>query len=197
MIRISQAILVEGRYDKIKLSSIFDALIIELNGFGIFKDKEKARLICSLAETRGIIIFTDSDKAGMLIRNHIRSIVKNGKVYNAYIPPIAGKEKRKQHVSAEGLLGVEGIKPEIIINAVKNSGIKEFKSEISPEQRITNTDLFKLGFTGGADSSKKRGRLLSFLNLPQNLSKNSLLKVLEYSYTIDELKEFTAQLERG
>ncbi len=172
MIRISQAILVEGRYDKIKLSSIFDALIIELNGFGIFKDKEKARLICSLAETRGIIIFTDSDKAGMLIRNHIRSIVKNGKVYNAYIPPIAGKEKRKQHVSAEGLLGVEGIKPEIIINAVKNSGIKEFKSEIS-RNRESLTQIYLSWDSQAAQTAAKNGEIAFFFNLPQNLSKKT------------------------
>lgn len=191
MIRLSQAIIVEGKYDKIKLSSIFDALIIELNGFGIFKDREKRELIRLLAETRGIIILTDSDSAGVLIRNHIQNIVKNGKVYNAYIPPKKGKERRKNTPSAEGLLGVEGVEVEDIIAAVEKCGIKEISEPIPDEQRITNTVLFNLGYTGTADSKLKRELLLKYLKLPRNLSKNNLLRFLEYQYTRSQLEEIT------
>lgn len=191
MIRLSQAIIVEGKYDKIKLSSIFDALIIELNGFGIFKDREKRELIRLLAETRGIIILTDSDSAGVLIRNHIQNIVKNGKVYNAYIPPKKGKEKRKNAPSAEGLLGVEGVEVADIITAVEKCSIKEICDPIPDEQRITNTVLYNLGYTGTADSKQKRELLLKYLKLPRNLSKNNLLRFLEYQYTRSQLEEIT------
>lgn len=194
MIKLSQAIIVEGKYDKIKLASIFDALIIELNGFGIFKDKEKAQLISALAKSRGIIILTDSDSAGNIIRNHIKNIVKDGKIYNAYVEPIKGKEKRKAHSSAEGLLGVEGMEKQSIIDAVKRCGIEDGFREIADNDRITNLDLYNFGISGGKDSKTLRTALLKHLKLPQNLSKNNLLRILEYQYTRTELAEILTKI---
>ena len=146
MIKIEQAIIVEGKYDKIKLSSIVNAVIIVTNGFGIFKDEEKLELIRYYARKTGIIILTDSDSAGFQIRNHIKGAVKNGKIYNVYIPDIMGKEKRKVKPSAEGKLGVEGVEKKIILKAFENAGITASESSDNSIPEITKTDLYTRTF---------------------------------------------------
>lgn len=189
MIKLKQAVIVEGKYDKIKLSSIIDAVIIVTNGFGIFKDKEKLALIRFYAESTGIIILTDSDRAGFIIRNHIKGAVKNGKIYNVYIPDIMGKEKRKEKFSAEGKLGVEGMNKDIILKAFEKAGITSDYIEKNSDNVITKTDLFMLGLTGGNQSSILRRKLLEYMNLPSLLSTNSMLEVLNTITDINNLRK--------
>lgn len=184
MIKIKQTVIVEGRYDKIKLSGIIDAPIIETSGFGIFKDKEMQRLIRTLSEKTGIVVLTDSDSAGFKIRSFIGSTVDPKNVFNAYIPDIFGKEKRKAEPSKEGKLGVEGVSEEIIIEALEKAGV--FCEKVTePERPITKRDLYELGFSGKTDSAEKRQRLLKMYNLPSRLSANSLVKVLNCITTYD------------
>ncbi len=194
MIKLKQAVVVEGKYDKITLSSIIDAVIIITNGFGIFKDKEKIELIKFYAKTTGIIIMTDSDRAGFVIRNHIKGTVKNGKIQNVYIPDIIGKEKRKIKPSAEGKLGVEGMNKEIIIKALQKAGITADEEEKNQEKLITKTDLFMLGLSGGQDSSIRRRQLLEKLGLPSLLSANSMLEVLNTMMDINRLHEVLEEI---
>lgn len=151
MIKINQAVVVEGRYDKIKLSSILDTVIIETNGFGIFKDKEKQALIRLLAEKRGIIVLTDSDGAGFKIRSFISGIVPPDRVTHVYTPDIFGKERRKERPSKEGKLGVEGIETRILLEALKKSGVtvEEGEKEEAPKRLITSADFYEDGLSGG------------------------------------------------
>ena len=184
-IKISQAVIVEGKYDKIKLSNIIDAFIIETNGFGIFKDKEKLSFIKRLALERGIIILTDSDHAGFMIRNHLSSAIPKDRIINVYIPDIFGKEKRKTAPSKEGKIGVEGVPAEILLEAFRKAGVNcEIKENPDP---ITNYDLFELGLSGKADSKEKRKKLLKVLDLPEFLSTSSLLSYLNNNLTKEEL----------
>lgn len=189
MIKIKEAIIVEGKYDKIKLSSILDAVIIVTDGFRIYKDKEKMSLIRHYAQTTGIIILTDSDSAGFRIRNYIKGSVKNGKVYNVYSPDVYGKESRKIKPSAEGKLGVEGIKPELLLDAFRKAGIKASDAPPNPDP-ISQTDLFELGLSGCAGSSEFRRELQKSLGLPELLSAKSLVEVLNTMMTKAELIEF-------
>ena len=185
-IKINQAVIVEGKYDKIKLSNIIDAFIIETNGFGIFKDKEKLSFIKRLAEERGIIILTDSDHAGFMIRNHLASAIPKERITNVYIPDIYGKEKRKASASKEGKIGVEGVPAEIILEAFRKAGVNcEIKENPNP---ITSYDLFELGLSGGTDSKEKRKKLQKALDLPEFLSTTSLLSYLNNTITNDEFK---------
>lgn len=186
MISLNEAVIVEGKYDKIKLSSFIDALIITTDGFRIFKNKQKRAWIKDLAKTRGIIILTDSDRAGQIIRSHIKSFVNDGKIYNVYIPQILGKEKRKFEPSKEGTLGVEGLKNNILIDAFKKAGIF---SENKKSAGITNIDLVEVGLIGADNSAKNRKLLLKKLGLPDFLSSKQLLDVLNTSYTKDEFKQ--------
>lgn len=163
MIKIDKVIIVEGRYDKIKLSSMIDGIIIETEGFGIFKDKDKQKLIRKLAETKGIAILTDSDSAGFVIRNFITSIVPKEYITNVYIPDIYGKEKRKDSPSKEGKLGVEGISVEILKEAFKKAGIGVSQSETNERKKITLNDFFDDGLTGDTQSKRKRTDLLKSL----------------------------------
>lgn len=188
MIKIKEAIIVEGKYDKIKLSSILDAVIIVTDGFQIYKDKEKLALIRHYAETTGIIILTDSDRSGFRIRSFIKGAVKNGKVYNVYAPDIYGKESRKEKPSAEGKLGVEGISPELLLDAFSKSGIKASDAPQNTDP-ITKPDLFMLGLSGCSGSSELRRRLQKKLGLPELLSANSLVEVLNTMMTKSELIE--------
>ena len=185
MLKIREAVIVEGRYDKIKLSSIVDAPIIETNGFRVFSDKEKQSLIRKIAETRGILIMTDSDGAGFVIRNFLKGSVDNSKIKNCYIPQIKGKEKRK-----EGLLGVEGVSDEVIINAIRKSGAEIIGEENNiPERKITKADLFVLGLTGTENSEINRKKILKKLGLPSYLSTNAFLTAINCLYSFEELKE--------
>ena len=186
MIKIKEAIVVEGKYDKIKLSSILDAVIIVTDGFRIYKDREKLALIRHYAEATGIIILTDSDRAGFKIRSFIKGSVKNGKIYNVYAPDIYGKESRKEKPSAEGKLGVEGISPELLLEAFKKAGIKASDAAQNPDP-ITKTDLFELGLSGGLGSSELRRNLQRRLGLPELLSANSLVEILNTMMTKKEL----------
>lgn len=193
MIKLEQAVIVEGKYDKIKLSSIIDAVIITTNGFNIFKDTEKLELIRYYAEKTGIIIMTDSDSAGFIIRNHIKGAVKKGTVINVYIPDIMGKEKRKLKPSAEGKLGVEGVEKKIILEALEKAGVTASAGE--EREKITKTDLFTLGLSGGKNSSDLRKKLLEDLKLPSLLSPNSMLEVLNTMMSPEELEEIMCRIK--
>lgn len=194
MIRIQQAVIVEGRYDKIKLSSILDALIIETGGFSIFKNKEKQQLIRRLAEKRGILILTDSDSAGFKIRSFIGGSVPPEQVKHAYIPDIFGKEKRKTEASKEGKLGVEGVPSEVIVRALEKAGVL-CDSVAEPSRPITHADLYADGFSGTADSKANRALLLQYFALPERLSKNALLQVLNTFATYEEYKAAAAEIQ--
>lgn len=200
MIKLKEAIIVEGKYDKIKLSSIVDGLIITTDGFGIFKDREKRELIRLLAKKRGIIILTDSDSAGFLIRSHIKGFVTEGEIKNVFVPDIFGKEKRKTAPSKEGKLGVEGISREILESALEKAGIinrQEQNKGLSdqPKQRqVTKTDLFEDGLSGGADSKAKRALLLSQLDLPEHMSTNTLLEAINALYSYEEYKQALSRI---
>lgn len=187
MIKIDQAIIVEGKYDKIKLSSVVDGIIIVTNGFRIFKDKEKLELIRYYAQTTGIIILTDSDSAGRKIRGYIKGAVHDGSIKNVYIPDIFGKEKRKDKPSAEGKLGVEGIDSDILIKAFEKAGITA--SESDSVHDITNMTLFENGLSGGQNSKLLRERLQMKLGLPSLMSSASLIEVLNTMMNGEELAE--------
>lgn len=187
MIKIKEAIIVEGKYDKIKLSTIVDAIIIQTDGFRIFKDKEKLNFIRSLADTNGLLIITDSDSAGFMIRNYLKSCIDNSKIKHAYIPDIYGKEKRKDFKSKEGKLGVEGIENNILLNAIKAAGI-EPSIENPNSRKITKLDLYNDGLIGSENSIIKRKNLLHKLNLPENITSNSLVKILNNKISYDEYK---------
>lgn len=196
MIKIKEAVIVEGKYDKIKVSGIIDAPIIETNGFRIFKDREKSALLRTLAQTRGIIILTDSDSAGFVIRNHIKGIAgTGGRILNAYVPEIFGKEKRKREHSKENLLGVEGVDDEYILNALKKCGAT-FIDEPSKEtsQKITKTDLYNAGLTGHDNSAMLRQKLLERLNLPRYITAKAMLEILNCLITPEELEGLVKSL---
>lgn len=183
-IKLSQAVIVEGKYDKIKLSNILDAFIIETNGFGIFKDKEKLSFIKRLASERGIIILTDSDHAGFMIRNYISSGVPKEQIINVYIPDIFGKEKRKTEPSKEGKLGVEGMSSQVILRALDRAGVTSAKSLC--ENPVTTVDFYDLGLTGGVGSKAKRKALCSALDLPEFLSVSSLISCINNAMTKED-----------
>ena len=192
MLKVEQAIVVEGKYDKIKLESIIDATIVVTNGYGIFKDREKLELIRFYARKKGIIILTDSDGAGFKIRGFLKGSVPEGSIKNVYIPDIFGKEKRKVKPSAEGKLGVEGIKKELIVEAFRKAGIN-FVSEEGAEKTernpVTRTDIYEAGLTGTPDSSEKRKKLLKKLGLPERLSTSGMLETLNTMMSAEEFYE--------
>ena len=197
MVKIKEAIVVEGRYDKNTLSQIIDAPILETSGFGIFKDKQQMALLRQVAEKRGLIVFTDSDGAGFVIRNHIKSAIPGKYLKHAYIPDIAGKEKRKSAPGKEGKLGVEGMKPEVILEALRGAGATIEGESTASVQGITKQDLMELGLSGGPDSSTKRLALLKKCNLPERMSANAMLQALNLLYSLHELREIMEQLERN
>ena len=198
MVRIQEAILVEGRYDSNTLRQIVDAPILETSGFGIFKDKKQLALLRRVAEKRGLIVFTDSDGAGFVIRNHIKSTIPGKYLKHAYIPDLYGKEKRKDKPGKEGKLGVEGMTPEIILSALRASGatLEEEASETPSTAAITKQHMMELGLSGTADSSRKRARLQKRLGLPEHMSANALLQALNLLYTTDELSDLVKALEK-
>ena len=185
MIKLTKPIIVEGKYDIIKLSNLIDGLIIKTDGFGIFKDKEKQKLIRRLAGETGIIVLTDSDSAGFLIRNFLTSSLPADKITHVYIPDVFGKEKRKTEAGKEGKLGVEGMTEEILLEAFRKAGVV---SETTTEKRqlITNVDLYEYGFSGRPNSQEKRKLLLKKLSLPERLSTSSLVKILNTFVTYDD-----------
>ena len=195
MVKIKEAILVEGRYDKNTLSQVVDAPILETNGFGIFKDKKQMALLRQVAEKRGLIVFTDADGAGFVIRNHVKSAIPAKFLKHAYTPDIFGKERRKDKAGKEGKLGVEGMKPEIILEALRKAGATIEGEDGLPSKGITKQDLMELGLSGGADSSAKRLALLKKLNLPEHMSANALLQALNLLYSLEELTTIVENLE--
>ena len=178
MHKIREVILVEGRYDKNTLSQLVDAVILETSGFGIFNDQQKQKLLRTLAEARGLIVLTDSDGAGFVIRNFVKGCVDPALVKHAYIPDIFGKERRKATPSKEGKLGVEGMRPEVLLDALRRAGATIDGESAAPEKTITKADLYARGLSGRDDSAEKRKALMKRLDLPERLSATALLDVL-------------------
>ena len=197
MVKIREAIVVEGRYDKNTLSQIVDAPIFQTNGFSIRKDKEQMDLLRRVAQTRGLIVLTDSDGAGFMIRNFLKSAIAPQYLKHAYIPDIPGKERRKSAPGKEGKLGVEGMTPEIILDALRKAGAT-LESEVmeKPEHGITKLDLVDLGLSGGPNSSEKRLQLLKHLSLPEHMSSNAMLQALDLLYTKEEFTHIVQQMEK-
>lgn len=197
MVKIKEAIVVEGRYDRNTLSQIVDATIFETNGFGIFKNKEQMALLRTVAQKRGLIVLTDSDGAGFVIRNHLKSAIPGAYLKHAYIPDIAGKEKRKAAPGKEGKLGVEGMRPEVILEALRACGATfDDETQDSPRTAITKQDFVELGLSGGTDSSVKRLCVQKAINLPEHMSANALLQALNLLMTADELRNLVTTLEK-
>jgi len=193
MIRIREAIIVEGRYDKNTLAQVVDAPILETSGFGIFHDSQRLALLRRLAETRGIIVLTDSDGAGFVIRNYLRGAIDPAQVKHAYIPDVAGKERRKRAASKEGKLGVEGMPPEVLLEALRRAGAQAEDSPEPPDP-ITKTDLYLAGLSGGADSAARRRALQQELGLPEHLGSAGLLQALNLLMTREEFQHRYGEL---
>ena len=196
MVRIKEVIIVEGRYDKNTLSQIVDATIVETGGFGIFKDKERLGLIRQMAKKRGIIVFTDPDGAGFVIRNFLKGAVPANQVKHAYIPDIYGKEKRKAAPSKEGKLGIEGVSPGIILEALRNCGATMDDVAGDSIGEITNADFFALGLAG-AGSTAKRLALIKYLKLPEKMSARALLQAVNVLLTKEELASLVETLDKA
>lgn len=189
MIRIKEAVVVEGRYDKNTLSQVVDAVILETSGFSVFQDGEKLALLRRLAQKQGLIVLTDSDGAGFVIRNYIRGAIPPAQVKHAYIPDIYGKERRKRAPGKEGKLGVEGMRPEVLVQALLRAGATvEGEDAPAPRGELTAADLFVLGLTGRDDSAARRAALLRRMELPERMSAKALLTVLNALYTKEELE---------
>lgn len=191
MLRIKEAIVVEGRYDKNTLSQVVDTLILETAGFGIFKNPEQMALLRRAAQRRGLIVLTDSDGAGFVIRNRIRGAIPTAQVKHAYIPDVYGKERRKRRPGKEGKLGVEGMPPQVLGEVLRRAGatfLGENAEEKLEEPPLTKADLMAAGLTGGADSAGRRQALLKELELPEHMSANALLAVLNGCYSREEAR---------
>lgn len=197
MRRIREVIVVEGRYDKNTLSQVVDATIVTLGGFSVFNDKEKVALLRRLGSQRGLILLTDSDGAGFQIRGYLKSVLPGQQLKQAYIPDIYGKEKRKRAPGKEGKLGVEGMRPEVLLEALRRAG-GTFEDEDapapSPGEAVTKADLFAWGLSGGAGAAERRQALLRRLELPEHLSANGMLEALNLLYTKEELRAVVEQL---
>ena len=195
MVKIREAIVVEGRYDKNTLSQILDAPILETSGFGIFKDKKQLALLRQVAQKRGLIVFTDSDGAGFVIRNHLKSAIEPKYLKHAYIPDIYGKERRKATAGKEGKLGVEGMTRQVLLEALQRAGAT-FEGEDAPNTgSITKQDLMVLGLSGCPDANTRRLALLKKLKLPEHMSANAMLQALNLLYSAEELQVLVADLE--
>ena len=188
MLHIREAIVVEGRYDKNTLSQMVDTVIVETSGFGIFKDKERLALLRRLAEKRGLIVLTDPDGAGFVIRSHLRGSIPPEQVKHAYVPDVYGKERRKRRGGKEGKLGVEGMPPQVLEQVLRRAGATVLDAQAPERARpgLTKADLMAAGLTGGADSARRRQALLKELELPEHTSANALLQVLNGCYSREE-----------
>ena len=195
MMHIKEAIVVEGRYDKNALSQVVDAVILETSGFSVFKDGEKLALLRRVAAKQGLIVLTDSDGAGFVIRNYIKGSIPTEQVKHAYIPDVYGKERRKRTPGKEGKLGVEGMRPEVLLQALLRAGATvEGETAAAPRGELTAADLFALGLTGREDSAARRAALLHRLELPEHMSAKALLTVLNALYTPGELEAVFSEL---
>lgn len=195
MVKIREAIVVEGRYDKNTLSQIVDAPIFETGGFQIHKDKEQLALLRKVAEKRGLIVFTDSDGAGFVIRNYLKGTIPTKHLKHAYIPDIYGKEKRKNAPGKEGKLGVEGMTREVILEALRNCGATFEEGTATVCGGITKQHFMDLGLSGGKDSSMLRSKLLQKLNLPTHMSANAMVQALNLLYTKEELITLVSEVK--
>ena len=197
MVKIREAILVEGKYDKNTLSQIVDAPIFQTNGFGILRDKAQLLLLRRIAEKQGLIVLTDSDGAGFVIRNYLKGAIPAQQLKHAYIPDVFGKERRKAAPGKEGKLGVEGMTAQVILASLRKAGAtfedEEPQNYVSP---LTKQDFFELGLSGGKDSSEKRRKLLKLLDLPEHMSSNAMLQALSLLYSKEDLLGFSQQLEK-
>ena len=194
MVKILQAIVVEGRYDKNTLSQIVDAPILETSGFSIMHDKENLALLRRVAEKRGLIVFTDSDGAGFVIRNYLKSAIDPRYLLHAYIPDVYGKEKRKSAPGKEGKLGVEGMPPDVILDCLRRAGATFDGEALTSSCQITKQDLMELGLSGGRNSSIMRKKLLNKLNFPEHMSSNAMLQALNLLYDLSQLRELMKDL---
>ena len=195
--RVREVIVVEGRYDRNALSQAVDCTVIETSGFGIFSDSEKVSLLRKLADKRGVIILTDPDGAGFVIRGHLKGMLDGTKVKHAYVPEISGRERRKRTDSKARLLGVEGMSPSVIIDALERAGATFEDTSDSPYmtgEPITKADMYELGLSGGINSAEKRAVLARQLELPAAMSANSLLDVINSLFTRDEFLAVIGQL---
>ncbi len=195
MLHLEQAVIVEGKYDKIKLSSVVDAVIITTNGFSVIKDKEKLEIIRFFAKNKGIIILTDSDSAGFKIRNFLKGAISDGKITNVYIPDIFGKEKRKAVPSKEGKIGVEGIDTQILLEAFRKAGVISTEAD-SRREPVIKLDLFEVGLSGGNNSAEKRSELLKYLGMPELMTTNAMLEIINTMMSRDEFMKITANLSQ-
>lgn len=198
MLRIREAIVVEGRYDKNTLAQLVDTLILETSGFGIFRNREQMDLLRRVAATRGLIVMTDPDGAGFVIRNRIKASVPAQQLKHAYVPDILGKERRKAQPGKEGKLGVEGMRPEVLEQALRRAGATFLDGQQAPEGefvRLTKADLVAMGLSGGADSAARRKGLLARLGLPEHMSANALLQTLNACVSREELEQALKDLE--
>ena len=189
-LEIKEAVIVEGRYDKIKLSEIISSPVIETGGFRVFKDKEKQTLIRQIAEKRGILVMTDVDSAGFVIRNFLRGIVPEDQIKHAYIPTVEGKESRKAEPSKEGKLGVEGIDREKLIESILKSGAQIIGEEASISAEITKADFYDYGLSGSEDSARLRKAILKALVLPEYLTANAMIAALNCLFTKEEFEDY-------
>ncbi len=187
MERIKEVIVVEGRYDKNTVSQVVDATVVTLGGFAVFNDKEKLAFLRRLAEKQGLILLTDSDGAGFLLRNYLKGALPKERVKQAYIPDVKGKERRKRRGGKEGKLGVEGMPPAVLLEALRRAGAT-FEEEVPAEKNaLTKADLFELGLSGGEGSAERRRRLLKRLNMPEHLTANGMLEALNLLFNREEL----------
>ena len=196
MMRVKEVIVVEGRYDKNTVSQAVDATVVTLGGFSVFNDREKLAFLRRLAQERGLIVLTDSDGAGFVIRNYLKGALPKDRVKQAYIPDIHGKERRKRTPGKEGKLGVEGMRPEVIVEALRRCGatFEDGMAQSSQGTPITKADLFVLGLTGTPDSASRRQALLKMLDLPEHLTPNGLLEALNILYSREELEDVLRQM---
>ena len=196
MVKIREAIVVEGRYDKNTLSQIVDAPIFETGGFQIMKDTAQLQLLRSVAKTRGLIIFTDADGAGFVIRNYLKGAIPGQYLKHAYTPDVMGKERRKSAPGKEGKLGVEGMRPDVILEALRRAGATMDEEQISSAGSITKQLMMELGLSGGKYSSAKRLALLKKLELPERMSANAMLQALNMLMTEQTLRDTVRLLEK-
>jgi ribonuclease M5 len=195
MIKIREAIVVEGRYDKAALAGLVDTVIVDTAGFGIFSDKEKLSLLRRLAQARGLVVLTDGDGGGFLIRNFLKGAIDPTQVKHAYIPDIYGKERRKKSPSKEGKLGVEGMKPDVLLQALRRAGVTiEGERCTAGDSPITKAELYSLGLTGRPDSAARRAYVLHRLELPERLTTNGMLDVLNVLVTRQELADILQEM---
>lgn len=201
MIHIREAILVEGRYDVNTVRQVVDTVVLESGGFRIFNDKEQLGLLRRIANTRGLIVLTDSDGAGFVIRNYLKGALPVGRVKQAYVPDIAGKERRKRHGSKEGKLGVEGMRPKIILEALRRAGATILEEDNSAAAApapapITKADFYEWGLSGGPNSKERRAAVLKALDLPVHMAANALLEFINAVGTRDEIENVLRQFDK-